>query len=170
MKPSLRFEIFKRDNFTCNYCGKKSPEIKLEVDHIVPVSIGGTDDIFNLTTACFECNRGKSDNFLDFIKTEKEDNEQNSDNIDLIEGYFQHKYIKLSLENCRFYYYFPKRKIKLLKKYLKILSMKEIISTIDSVFLKFEKEKLQFNWNNLINTVLQILNNLLNNKQGQNNA
>jgi len=60
----LRFEIFKRDNFTCRYCGNKSPKVILEVDHIVPVSEGGSDDEMNLATSCFDCNRGKSNRNL----------------------------------------------------------------------------------------------------------
>lgn len=56
----LRFEVFKRDNFTCQYCGKNPPGVVLEVDHIQPVAGGGTNDINNLITSCFDCNRGKS--------------------------------------------------------------------------------------------------------------
>ncbi len=44
----LRFEVFKRDDFTCRYCGKKSPEAILEVDHVIPRSRKGTDDPENL--------------------------------------------------------------------------------------------------------------------------
>jgi hypothetical protein len=55
-----RFEVFKRDDFTCQYCGRKSPDVVLEADHIVPLSGGGSDDVINLTTSCWECNRGKS--------------------------------------------------------------------------------------------------------------
>lgn len=55
-----RFEVFKRDNFTCRYCGRKSPEVVLEVDHITPACNGGTDDPINLATSCWECNRGKA--------------------------------------------------------------------------------------------------------------
>ncbi len=54
-----RFEVFKRDNFTCQYCSAKPPSIPLEVDHIIPVCKGGKNDIDNLITACFDCNRGK---------------------------------------------------------------------------------------------------------------
>lgn len=57
---SIRFEVFKRDCFTCQYCGAKAPDVLLEVDHIKPVSKGGTNDILNLITACRDCNRGKS--------------------------------------------------------------------------------------------------------------
>lgn len=56
----IRFEVFKRDKFTCQYCGRMSPDVTLEVDHIKPVSKGGTNDIMNLITACRECNSGKS--------------------------------------------------------------------------------------------------------------
>lgn len=55
-----RFEVFKRDEFTCGYCGRKSPEVVLEVDHIIPVAAGGQDDPINLLTSCWDCNRGKS--------------------------------------------------------------------------------------------------------------
>jgi len=55
----LRFEILKRDGFRCKYCGRTAVAIALEVDHVVPVSEGGTDEPENLITACFECNRGK---------------------------------------------------------------------------------------------------------------
>lgn len=63
----LRFEVFKRDEFACQYCGRKTPEAILEIDHIIPISKGGDDDLENLTTSCFECNRGKGDSLLDTI-------------------------------------------------------------------------------------------------------
>ena len=44
----LRFEVFKRDNFTCQYCGRKSPDVILHVDHIDPVKNGG--DIHKIKT------------------------------------------------------------------------------------------------------------------------
>jgi hypothetical protein len=61
---SVRFEVFKRDSFRCQYCGAAAPDVILEVDHIKPVSKGGTNDIMNLVTACRDCNRGKSDRVL----------------------------------------------------------------------------------------------------------
>lgn len=60
----LRFEVFKRDKFTCQYCGKKAPDVVLELEHIQPVSKGGSDHITNLVAACFDCNRGKGDRIL----------------------------------------------------------------------------------------------------------
>lgn len=56
-----RFEIFKRDEFCCQYCGNRPPKVILEIDHIVAVADGGTNDEANLVTSCFDCNRGKSD-------------------------------------------------------------------------------------------------------------
>lgn len=55
-----RFEIFKRDAFTCHYCGQKPPQVILHVDHIQPSSKGGSDDPLNLITSCADCNLGKS--------------------------------------------------------------------------------------------------------------
>ena len=57
----LRFEIFKRDSFKCQYCGASAPDVILNVDHINPVAKGGVNDILNLVTSCFTCNSGKSD-------------------------------------------------------------------------------------------------------------
>lgn len=60
VSKSLRFEVFARDAFTCQYCGKQPPTVVLELDHIHPRAKGGGDEIINLITACWECNRGKS--------------------------------------------------------------------------------------------------------------
>jgi hypothetical protein len=59
ISKKLRFEVFKRDSFTCQYCGLKAPDVILEVDHIKPVKEGGTNDLLNLITSCYICNRGK---------------------------------------------------------------------------------------------------------------
>jgi len=55
----VRFEVFKRDSFTCQYCGRMSPDVVLEIDHIDPVKNGGDNKIINLVTSCYDCNRGK---------------------------------------------------------------------------------------------------------------
>ena len=57
ISKKLRFEVFKRDNFTCQYCGRTAPDVVLEVDHIKAVKNGGTNDIMNLVTSCFEINQ-----------------------------------------------------------------------------------------------------------------
>jgi len=59
IKKSVRFEVFKRDSFTCQYCGKAAPDVVLHVDHIKPVSKGGENDLLNLITSCADCNLGK---------------------------------------------------------------------------------------------------------------
>lgn len=64
LSKKLRFEVFKRDSFTCQYCGSKAPDVILEVDHLTPVAEGGTNEFLNLLTSCFSCNRGKSKNRL----------------------------------------------------------------------------------------------------------
>lgn len=61
----LRFEVFKRDNFTCQYCGAQAPDVVLHVDHINPVAGGGDNDILNLVTSCEPCNLGKGARELD---------------------------------------------------------------------------------------------------------
>lgn len=61
MNNSIRFAILERDNFTCQYCGRGAPEVKLEVDHIIAHSQGGKDESTNLVTACRACNLHKSD-------------------------------------------------------------------------------------------------------------
>lgn len=57
----LRFAVFKRDYFTCQYCGAQPPDAVLVVDHITPVAGGGPSTIDNLLTSCEACNQGKAD-------------------------------------------------------------------------------------------------------------
>lgn len=56
----LRYEVLRRDNHACRYCGATAPDVALTVDHVIPVALGGTDDPSNLVTACQPCNAGKS--------------------------------------------------------------------------------------------------------------
>lgn len=59
LSNSLRFRVFTRDGFRCMYCGASPPDTVLEVDHVLPVTKGGDNELSNLKTACRECNRGK---------------------------------------------------------------------------------------------------------------
>lgn len=59
----LRAEIFARDDYTCRYCGEHGG--KLECDHVIPVSRGGSNDPGNLVTSCFACNRSKRNKTVD---------------------------------------------------------------------------------------------------------
>jgi hypothetical protein len=56
----LRYEVLRRDNHSCRYCGATAPDVKLTVDHVTPVTLGGTDQPDNLVAACADCNSGKS--------------------------------------------------------------------------------------------------------------
>lgn len=60
---SLRRRTFERDDFTCQYCGARGG--KLECDHVIPISKGGTNEPGNLITACEECNRDKRGRMLE---------------------------------------------------------------------------------------------------------
>lgn len=63
VSQKVRFEVFKRDKFTCQYCGSKAPDVVLRCDHVRPVADGGGgkagNDMLNLITSCFPCNSGK---------------------------------------------------------------------------------------------------------------
>ncbi|HQY30830.1 MAG TPA: HNH endonuclease, partial [Thermomicrobiales bacterium] len=65
ISEKLRFEVFQRDGFTCQYCGRKPPEVTLHVDHKVPVAKGGSNHSDNLVSSCVECNLGKGVTQLD---------------------------------------------------------------------------------------------------------
>lgn len=87
ISKKLRFEVFKRDQFQCLYCGRNPPVVVLEVDHIHPVSLGGTDDEFNLVTACFDCNRGKGARALTSMPDATHRTEKRQEALDQLEAY-----------------------------------------------------------------------------------
>lgn len=62
ISAGLRFDILRRCNFACYYCGIPAAlGLKvLHIDHVVPVKLGGTNDPWNLVAACWDCNLGKS--------------------------------------------------------------------------------------------------------------
>ena len=65
ISKSLRIDILDRDNYTCQTCGAKAPEVKLHIDHKTPRSKGGLTTESNLWVMCEDCNLGKSDKILD---------------------------------------------------------------------------------------------------------
>lgn len=99
---STRFEVFKRDSFTCQYCARKSPDVVLEVDHIEPIAKGGTNDLLNLITACKDCNAGKSDRrlsestILDKQRAQLEELQERREQIDMM---FQWQKALLNLQD-----------------------------------------------------------------------
>jgi superfamily II DNA or RNA helicase len=67
LTDEIRKQIFTRDHFTCLCCGKeKSRYVRLCSDHILPVSMGGKNEISNLQTLCEYCNTTKCINEIDF--------------------------------------------------------------------------------------------------------
>lgn len=70
MNDDIRYNVLKRDNFTCQKCGITSKDgAKLEVDHIIPLSKGGKTVMSNLQTLCDRCNSGKSDKTKEDFET-----------------------------------------------------------------------------------------------------
>ncbi len=67
----MRFAVFLRDKFTCQYSGKNSQKCQIEVDHILPISKGNSNSFGNLVTACQECNLYKSNTVIDLTKSNK---------------------------------------------------------------------------------------------------
>ena len=67
-----RFFVLARDNFKWQYCGRspQNSNCVLEVDHVMPRSKGGSNELSNLVTSCWECNHGKSDVLLSFNRKE----------------------------------------------------------------------------------------------------
>ncbi|MDJ0735247.1 MAG: HNH endonuclease [Nostocaceae cyanobacterium] len=58
---AVRKYVFQRDKYQCQSCGKTDLETNLSIDHIIPLSRGGSNDISNLQTLCFNCNQKKTD-------------------------------------------------------------------------------------------------------------
>jgi 5-methylcytosine-specific restriction endonuclease McrA len=54
-----RINIYARDSFTCQYCGLRYPRSELNLDHVVPRSLGGRSTWDNVVCSCLECNRRK---------------------------------------------------------------------------------------------------------------
>lgn len=65
ISKNKRYEIFRRDKHTCRYCGRAAPNVELTIDHVVPRTLGGSDEPENLVTACRDCNSGKAATIAD---------------------------------------------------------------------------------------------------------
>ncbi len=100
-----RFEVFKRDFFSCQYCGAHPPAVKLEIDHITAVANGGLNDTDNLVTACEGCNRGKSSVPLEAIPQSLRDKARETlEREEQLRGYhaiFEAKYQRLEADTWR---------------------------------------------------------------------
>jgi 5-methylcytosine-specific restriction enzyme A len=61
----VRKYVFTRNNYQCQSCGKTYLETELNIDHIIPLAKGGSNDISNLQSLCRTCNLVKKDRFDD---------------------------------------------------------------------------------------------------------
>jgi 5-methylcytosine-specific restriction endonuclease McrA len=77
ISPQLRSEILERNGYTCQLCGagpgdpdpfNPGRKVRLHIDHIIPISQGGTNDKENLRVLCSACNQGRAN-----IQTPSED-------------------------------------------------------------------------------------------------
>ena len=57
----VKIRVVRRDNYTCQHCGKHLLDNEVEFDHIIPVAKGGSSEENNIRLTCFDCNRSKSD-------------------------------------------------------------------------------------------------------------
>ena len=171
ISKKIRFEVYKRDKFTCQYCGQKAPDVVLEIDHIKPVAKGGDNSLLNLITSCFDCNRGKRDIPLSensVLEKQRQQMEQLQEKREQMEMLFEWR---KSLDNIReesdkFLIEYIENKIipyavteNCKKKLLKIFhktNINDIFLAIDkgeSVYLKYDSENklLQESANNFLN-------------------
>jgi hypothetical protein len=152
LSKKIRFEIFKRDEFACQYCGRTPPSIILEVDHIVAVANGGTDDLINLITACFDCNRGKGAGDLKKVlpstKTQLESEKERHAQVEEYNKFLlmRRKFNDEQITELGHYWFnqiYPKQRDEYvfgtkrelsIKRFLKSLTFAEILDSIDIAF------------------------------------
>ena len=69
----IQLQVRARANYLCEYChaNERWQYVRFTVDHVIPVSLGGKDNLDNLTLACFHCNRHKT-NRLTAIEPESQ--------------------------------------------------------------------------------------------------
>ena len=60
---SVRKYVLQRNDYQCQSCGKRDKETQLNIDHIVPLAKGGSNDISNLQVLCRRCNSQKKHHF-----------------------------------------------------------------------------------------------------------
>jgi len=158
ISKKIRFEVFKRDGFICQYCGKHPPEITLEVDHVHPISKGGSDDINNLITACFDCNRGKTNIELKRIPNTLIDNKEILQEREL--QYIEYHKILAKIDrrinketllvDDVFTRYFPTVELSTnfrkqsVKKFIDNLNVFEVVESMEIACSKFENSRKQY--------------------------
>ena len=154
----LRHEVFKRDGYRCRECGASKDETSLEIDHILPVAKGGTNDIDNLQTLCRECNRmkhtdewvgGETDssqieNLIDFKKEELSNLKQELNSISSENEVIECKYkiIKLNEEIEKLSVEFEETKAQEYENLQTHLNRQEREQLYKSIYVSITDEKL----------------------------
>ena len=95
--PFSRENIFTRDNYTCQYCGRKFSAHELTLDHVYPKSRLGPDIWENIVTCCKECNQYKAD------KTPKEAGMKRMRRPYRPDGYFEFEMLKYAPDDRHYW-------------------------------------------------------------------
>jgi hypothetical protein len=145
-----RFEIFKRDGFTCQYCGDHPPKIILHVDHILPVKHGGENNQDNLITSCITCNLGKSATPLNSIPTSLgERAKEIEEREEQLKGYNRIQLEKLNrindqawhvvtaLENFKVVESYNRLRFNSIKRFVELLPVNEVLEAVEITFIKW---------------------------------
>jgi ATP adenylyltransferase len=69
---TAKYEVLKRAKFHCELCGISADQRALEVDHIIPRNLGGSDDTYNLQSLCYSCNSMKRDRDTEDLRKTRE--------------------------------------------------------------------------------------------------
>ena len=174
LSKKVRFEVFKRDSFTCQYCGESAPSVVLHIDHINPIKHGGNNDILNLITSCKDCNNGKGARKLtdkQEIKKQQEQLKQLSEKKEQLELMLKWREELLSLsdsevdaaeklihkhsEACELTEY-GRQKIKRL---IKEFTLPLVLEAIDIAFTNYDDDKNANSWNAAFDKLGGICNN-----------
>lgn len=150
VSKKLRFDVFKRDSFTCQYCGAHPPKVILHVDHIDPVANGGSNNIDNLVTSCDCCNLGKGARQLSDIPQSLKDKAlQITEREEQIKGYNAALMARMNrieneawdiaaaidgqefIESCN------KQELASIKRFLERLSFADVLAAAQSANAKF---------------------------------
>jgi hypothetical protein len=145
------------------YCGKMPPEVTLQVDHVVPICKGGPDDSHNLVTSCRDCNAGKSGvplsemphghqetvedrrEKLEQLKAITELSIELRDEEERIFGIISDRWVTLDGDDPEEYCIAGDRATAV-RRFIKRLSVSEILEAVDLSFAKSLSEHQQFKY------------------------
>lgn len=150
LSKKLRFDVFKRDEFTCQYCGAIPPTVILHVDHIVSVKDGGSNDMDNLLTSCESCNLGKGARPLTDIPASLKDRARDiAEKEEQLAGYNKILLNKASriedqawmvvsaLENYSHVESYNRKRFESIKRFVELLPVSVVIEAADATLAKW---------------------------------